>query len=588
MERAADAYLGNLSVLPSERSRVLTVRYISSDPSFAALAANAAVDQYILDLAANSDVATTHATDWLSSRVEEMRRRVIDSENRLEEFRRQTGVVDVGGITLHQQQIANLNEELIITQNKRVEAEARYDQARSVLDDEGALSTVAAVLNSKLIQALRDQESLLERKRADLGEQFLPTHPKILQADKELASVRAAIKAEIGRVAANLGNELEIARLHESNLAQEIKRLEGPMNRQREAEITLRALESESRANKQLYETLLSRFKEVDVQQNAMPNQTSARLISRATVPAEPFYPRHGLTILSAFAAAIVFGTIVAVIADRLDSGFRDLVQLEVVSGQPTLASLPEIAEVRHLGRRPHEIAVERPTSAYGEAIRTLRTALIVSRPESPAKTVLFTSSLPGEGKTSAALSLAAMAAQAGQKAIIIDCDLRNPSLHTYLDHAGVVGLSDHLAGQAQLKEVVEIDPRSRVHFIPGGTRAPSPSDLLNSATMRKLLQQLSALYDLVVLDAPPILLISDPLLLVHQVDQVVFAIRWSRTPREIVLSGIKTLAKARIPLTGVVLTRVHARAYVDYGRSYETPEMPRGSEPRRRWSLSA
>ncbi|MFN0044547.1 MAG: GumC family protein, partial [Alphaproteobacteria bacterium] len=565
LDRLTSAYLGGLSVLPQDRSRVLTITYTSHDREFAALAANASAEAYILDQLSTKGEATSRASKWLSERVNEMRRRVIESEQRLEEFRKTAGIVEVGGATLYQQQLVAMNEELAGARNKRAEAEARYDQVQAIMNAGGNPTSVAAVLDNRVIQGLRDQEATLERKVQDLTQQFLPSHPKLRQAQTEMQGLQSKIAAEVERITANLGNELKLSRTREQNVIKEAKRLEELFTQQREAEVSLRSLESEARANKQLYETLLTRFKETNVQRDEVVQQADARIISRATVTSYPFYPQRSLMIAAAFIVSLVIGIGIALIIEYLDSGFRSLNQIEAMTGQPTIGLVPALADLQKQGKRAHEIAVERPNSAFGEAIRTLRTALLLSRVDSPPKTVLLTSSVPGEGKTSTALSLAVMAARSAQKAIIVDCDLRHSTLHTYLDHPNHLGLGDYLAGLATLEDVIEIDPRSGVHFITGGNRAPNPTDLLGSQEMRKLLKQLSQIYDLVVLDTPPLLAVSDALVLVRHVDKSIYLVRWEKTRREAVMSGLKLLIESGANLAGVLLTQVDMRKHAQY-----------------------
>lgn len=565
IDQLAGAFLGGLNVVPHERSRVLTVTYTSTDPAFAALAANTTSELYILDQLAAKGDATSRASKWLSERVNEMRRRVIDSEQRLEEFRRTAGIVEIGGASLFQQQLVGLNEELIQARNKRAEAEARYEQVQTMLKAGGDSQSVAAVLDSRLIQGLRESEAALERKIADLSQQYLPTHPKLKQAQQELAAARSKIESEVAKISVNQDSELKIARAREANVSKEARRLEQLLEQQKEAEVTLRSLESEVRANKQLYETLLSRFKETSVARDDLLQQADARIISRAAVPGSPFYPKRGLMIAAAFVVSIVIGIAIALVAEYLDSGFHSLNQIEAMTGQATIGLVPSLGDLQKLGKRPHEVALDRPNSAYGEAIRTLRTALLLSRVDNPPKTVLVTSSVPGEGKTSIALSLAAMAARSAQKAIIIDCDLRHSTLHTYLDHPNQLGLGDYLAGLATLEDVIEIDPRSGVHFITGGNRAPNPTDLLGSAEMKKLIRQLSQIYDLVVLDTPPLLAVSDALVLVRQVDRSLFVVRWEKTRRESAITGLRALVEAGGRLAGVLLSQVDMRKHAQY-----------------------
>ena len=565
LHQATDAYLGGLSVVPEESSRVITVQYNSPDPQMAALAANTTAEIYILDQLSTRGEATLQATEWLSERVNEMRDRVVDSETRLEEFRRESGIVEVGGATIYQRQRAALNEELILARTQRAEAKARYGQINDLLEAGEGIDTVAAVLGSPLIQNLRGQEATVVRKIAVLRTQYREGHPQMQLTLTELADLREKIAIEVGRIVDNLGNELEIAQVREVNLEREVRRLDNLLGEQNQAEVTLRGLESEVRANKQLYETLLTRFKETSVQHDEMLQQADARIISRATVPGGPYYPRKRLMIMAALVVSLVIGVALALISELLDFGFRNLSQIETYTGLPTMGVVPMISGLKAQGKLPHEIAVERPNSAYGEAIRTLRTGLLLSRADQPPRSVIVTSSVPGEGKTATALALACTAAKASQKVIIIDCDLRHSMLHVCFDCPNGVGLSDYLAGQAALEDVIEIDPRSGVHFITAGSRAPNPPDLLGSREAIELLQRLTQLYDMVVLDTPPLLAVSDALVLVRHVDKTLFLVRWEKTRRDVVLMGLKQVIEAGADLAGIVLSLVDVRKQAKY-----------------------
>ena len=565
LHQATDAYLGGLSVVPEESSRVITVQYNSPDPQMAALAANTTAEIYILDQLSTRGEATLQATEWLSERVNEMRDRVVDSETRLEEFRRESGIVEVGGATIYQRQRAALNEELILARTQRAEARARYGQINDLLEAGEGIDTVAAVLGSPLIQNLRGQEATVVRKIAVLRVQYREGHPQMQLTLTELADLREKIAIEVGRIVDNLGNELEIAQVREVNLEREVRRLDNLLGEQNQAEVTLRGLESEVRANKQLYETLLTRFKETSVQHDEMLQQADARIISRATVPGGPYYPRKRLMIMAALVVSLVIGVALALISELLDFGFRNLSQIETYTGLPTMGVVPMISGLKAQGKLPHEIAVERPNSAYGEAIRTLRTGLLLSRADQPPRSVIVTSSVPGEGKTATALALACTAAKSSQKVIIIDCDLRHSMLHVCFDCPNGVGLSDYLAGQAALEDVIEIDPRSGVHFITAGSRAPNPPDLLGSREAIELLQRLTQLYDMVVLDTPPLLAVSDALVLVRHVDKTLFLVRWEKTRRDVVLMGLKQVIEAGADLAGIVLSLVDVRKQAKY-----------------------
>ena len=567
VQGAIDQFLRSLTVTASDRSRVLTLQFTSSDPRMAALAANTTAELYILDQLAAKGETTSRASDWLKQHVEELHERVIESEQKLEDYRKQSGIIDTGGATVYQSQLGRLNEELVLARTHLAEAEARAAQVQDLVKS-GNLDTAAAVLDSRIVQSLTDQEAQVSRKLAELKTQLKDTHPEVKLTEHELADIKSKIASEVQKVAANLNNELSIARVRAGNLAAQVNEMQRKVGQQNESEVTLRSLEGEVKANKTLYDTLNARLKETDVQQDAAMQQADARIISRATVPSLPFYPRRDLMIMAALVVSAALGMALALVIEYLDSGFRSLSQVESLTGMPTLALVPKLKDVAGENGRPHQIAVERPNSSYGEAIRTIRTGLLLSHLEHPPRTVLVCSSVPGEGKSSVALSLACAAARSTQKAIVIDCDLRHSSLHNYLGCPNKIGITDYLAGQASLEDVVEIDPHSGVHFITAGSRAPNPVDLLGSQEMKKLLTRLASLYDLVVIDSPPILPVSDAMVLVRLVDKTIFLIRWEKTKRETALSGLKLLVEAGANVAGIALTQVDVRKHASYDYS--------------------
>lgn len=565
LEYTTDYYLAGLQVSPSFTSRIIAVRYSSTDPRVASRLANTAAEMYILDQLETRGAATVRATDWLSERTDQLRRRVIESERRLDEFRRASGIVESSGRNVYQDQLADLSSELIVARTKRAEAEAQNGQIKKLLASSGSIESAAAVINSPLIQKLREQEAQLARKIAEDKTRLREGHPRMTLAVNELKDLHANIATEVNKIALNLGNELEIARVREANLEAEIASLQKKIEEQAEAEVTMNALESEAQANKQLYETILARFQETKVQAEDLI-QANARVISRAVEPSSPYYPKKRLMVMAALFASLIGGIALAFVFEYLDSGFRTVEQLEHTTGQPVLGIFPHLRS----GDSPYKTALERPNSVFGEAVRRIRTSLALSSVHGMPKSIMVTSSVPGEGKTSVATALAVSAARSGQKCILIDCDLRHPSVHAALGMRNEQGLSTYLAGQMGLGEVMEVDVRSGLRVIPAGPSVPHPADLLGSQEMRDLLRQLSELFDFVVLDAPPLLAVSDALVLVRNVNKTIFMVRWAKTDRTTVKAGLKQLVEAGTDLAGLVLSLVDMRksAQYEFGRS--------------------
>ena len=320
VQATIDKYLRALTVTASDRSRVLALQFVSPDARVAALGANTTAELYILDQLAAKGETTSRASDWLKQHVEELHERVIESEQKLEDYRRQSGIIDTGGASVYQSQLGRLDEELVLARTKLAESEARAQQVQGLVKS-GNLDTAAAVLDSKIIQSLTDQEAQVSRKLAELKTQLKDTHPQVKLTEHELADIKGKISSEVEKIAANLNNELAIARVRAANLAGQVADMQRKVGQQNESEVTLRSLESEVKANKTIYETLNARLKETNIQQDASMQQPDARIISRATVPGTPFYPRRDLMILAALVVSAALGMALALVVEYLELG---------------------------------------------------------------------------------------------------------------------------------------------------------------------------------------------------------------------------------------------------------------------------
>lgn len=567
-EDLVGVYLAGLETIPVERSRLIRVVYTSTDPIIAAEAANAAAELYIGAQRNAKGRATSEANSWLDQRVIEVHQQVIEAQRKRDEFRRNAGIVQVGDLSINAEQLAQLNLQLVAARTARQQAEARHVQVSKLTESGAQLESVPEVLSSTLIQTLRLQEIEAARKIAEMQTQFRDGHPKMILAKAELADIRAKLQGEVSKIATQLRHELDLTRSTEANLQAEVARLQQLVEEQNDSKVTLDLLEADLQASKQLYETLLSRYKETEVQDSTIQRE-DARIISAAIPPGGPFYPQKKLIVAIALMVSLLIGVILAIGIELLDSGFRSLTQIESLTGLPTLGMVPLIGR-KTRSIRPHQLAVTKPGSIYGEAVRTVRTALTLSDSDQPPRTLLVTSSVPNEGKTSTVLSIACQSAKSGQRSIVLDCDLRQSAVHLHFGVPNQLGLTDYLVGRARLEEVIEIDSISGAHFIPSGARAPNPIDLLGSLQMRRLLKALSQAYDLVILDTPPVLAVSDALVMVGQVDATLFLVRWEKTRRQAAVAGLKLALEARANLAGVVLSQVDVKRHAqdDYADS--------------------
>jgi succinoglycan biosynthesis transport protein ExoP len=399
-----------------------------------------------------------------------------------------------------------------------------------------------------------------------MGQRLGPRHPDMIKLEAEAKDLQRNIQMEVSRIINGIKNEVAVSRSRESALSASLGSMENRQGKLGEADVKLRALEREADANRTLFETFLNRFKQTSSQEDLQT--ADARLISNANLPTEAIFPRPKIMIPMSVVVGIGLGIIIALLMEYLDRGFRSMEQVEQNTGLSPLGLIPELASIKGtVGTAPQDFVVDKPTSVYAEAIRTVRTALLLTDNfGGTARSVLVTSSMPSEGKTSFTLSLARLSAMSGQKIIVIDCDLRRPNVHRGLNLDNKIGMVDLLLGTHQLSEVIQKDKRTNIDVISTGRNVPNPADLLASDNMRKLIAQLKMHYDLVIIDSPPVLAVADARVLSQMADKTLFLTRWAETPRDVVLMAVKQLASTGANLAGILLTRVNLKKNARYG----------------------
>ena len=562
--KVVEAFIGKLSVSPIRRSLVISISFTSESPRKAALITNTLIDNYIVDQLEAKYDATKRATSWLNDRIGTLRDKVKKTEGAVQSYRsRMAGSIGRSS-ELTTKQIAELSTQLILARSARAEANARLDQVKRLLESEGNLSSAAEVLSSPLIQSLRTQEAEVLRKVSELDSRYGGRHPKMIKARAELQDLRRSIEREVKKIAQNLKNEVQVARVRENTLAKNLSQLEAQGGRHQKARIRLRELEREAQANRALFESFLSRFKETS-EQESLQQQADTRLISKAEVPTKASFPKKTLTVILAAVGSLFLGVALVFVLERLDNSFRSSEQVEILTGQPVVGMVPLVTGI--FGRQNvSRYVLEKPTSAVSESIRTLRTSLLLSDVDNPPKVVGITSSVPGEGKSTLIAWLAQVATTAQLRVIVVDCDLRRPALAKLLEVDCNLGLIEFLAGECSLSDAIRKDDKSGIHLLPAKSTQPNSLDLLSSKQMTECIRSLSQQFDLVLLDTPPVLAVSDAKIIGQLCDKMIYVVKWDSTPRGVVQTGIRAALEAKLDIAGITLTQVNVRKHAYYG----------------------
>jgi capsular exopolysaccharide synthesis family protein len=559
----------DLDVTRLQRTYVIAIDVTSQDPIKAARLANAVADAYVVDqLNARYDAAKT-ASNWLAQRMEGMREQVKQSEEAVANFRREHGLVTTsseGKVTISEQQLSDLNGKLVATRAETAAHRAAYEQAVRMQAQGGSLQTVSEVVRSPVISQLRSQQATAAQKIAELSSRYNNDHPLVVRARAELRDINNSIAAETGRIIVNLKNEYDVAKAREDSMQKSLDQISGASGLDNSVGIRLRELERTNAANKTLFESFLSQAKITSAQSTF--DVRDSRIISPASKPGAPSFPKKKLVLSLALVVGLLIGIGGGVGLDMLNSGFTTNREIEEKLGIPVLASIPLLtAAERTINGKILEPAIychAKPLSRYAEAVRTLRMGVQMADVDNPAKVVLITSSVPQESKSTIALSLAYSALKAGLSTVIIDGDLRHPTVSRFFGLEKGPGLVDLLAGTHSDDQTIV--SRGGLTVVPAGSKSQNPPDLLGSARMKGLVAKLRETHDYVIIDTPPVGPVIDAKVAMALADKVIFAVRWQSTTREMVAQSIDGLNAGR-KLAGIVLGVVDESKVPRYGR---------------------
>lgn len=575
-----DRLRAGLKVVNDGRSYTIYISYTAEDPDVAARVANSYAQAY-LDYQDDVQMeATRRVSDWLSDRLKVLATRLEQAEQGAERYRASSGLLEIDGVTLAAQRLSALNIELMAARAAHATAEARQKTAARLAADSDGLDSFTEVLGSPIIQQLRASQAQFERRLRVLKDTGVAQSAEIPALTAELEAVRQQIAQEVDHILVSLRNEIDAAARRAASLEEELRLAQANYGASDLARVKLEALVREANADRAVYESLLGRSKQI-VDQNGLVDP-GVRLISEAIAPSRPF----GLRLLPALAMGLIAGLAsglgLILILERLDDRVRSRRAIETAADVPVLATIPILPW--RLRSRTSGLWGQMPSAGFVEAIASLQWMLRLSPATRRASTFMITSALPREGKTTIALSLARSMATAGRSVVLVDADLHHQGLarmaRSRHPETGVArGLDAFLRGDAEIDAILTPDPATPLQIIVGFEPVIDPQVRLGSARMALLIDGLRQRFDVVILDAPPVLTTSDAAQIGSHVDAILFVVRWSSTTCEVVLSALQKLAFCGLDVPALILNRVERRAH----RSYEGPRArPRdGGAPR-------
>lgn len=556
-ELAASWIRDGLSVFPQPDSRLVNINFDSPSPHFSALAANAVADGYIASDLERRFGASSYATTYLEEQLRLTKSRLEDSERALVKFAQKENLVTTNeGQSLAGQNLSNLNASLAEAQAQRIRSQARWAQLQST----NALPQ--DMLGISLVPTLRQQRAELQRQYQEKLKVFKPDYPQMQQLQGQIDEMDRQIDAEIGNVRRSVKAEYDAALAQEALLKGQLASLRTETLDTDSRSIQYNILKREVDTNRELYDGLLQRYKQVGVSADMRTDDIS--IIDRALVPGYPYRPNRPMYVFAGLVAGLMLGALMAFVLEFLDDTLKTPEDVEEQLRLAVLGIIP------NLGARDTVEAASRDLrSAFSESYRSVRTALQFSTDQGVPKVLLVTSPGPGEGKSTSALTLARNFGQLGRRVLLIEADLRNPSLHKSLRMRSDKGLSNVLAGACTLTDAAAPSGEPRVDVLLAGPLPPNPAELLSGARLVSLLRVAANEYDQVVIDGPPVMGIADGPLLANAADATLLVVRSGHSRIKSAQAAAKRLYVARARLIGALLTRYDARA-AGYDYQYE------------------
>jgi capsular exopolysaccharide synthesis family protein len=582
---------GGLRAEQVKETRTLKVTYTHTNPAIAAAVANCVAQTFIDRSFEKKTEKFTNASDWLDRTTRELKARVQQSEQALANYTKEHNIFSLEGKeTLTTDKLSRLHDQASRAETERILKQSIYEEVRA-----GRVAQLPAAFADAKLAGLQSKLEELEAQAERLATKYGPENPQVTETALEIKTTRQQLESNRQALEQKLKAEYELALRDEQSLKAALQQSKGEAVRQNQDAIQLGILKQEVETAKSLYNDFLQKTKQAEVQAHQQHN--NLQLIQPARVPKSPVGSGVSRTILMGFFVSLVAAVGLAYFLEHLDNSIKNVEDVSRYVRLPALGVIPAMATTgaSRLGSKkakrllPDEAGTKPALSSAvlldnrstaAEAYRAIRTSMLLSTAGHAPKTMLITSGQPGEGKTTTAVNTAISLTQLGATVLIIDCDMRRPTLHKVLDVEHVRGLSTYLSRDIKLDGLVQRTVVPNLSVLPAGPIPPNPAELISSERMKTLLREVGETYDHIIIDSPPLMNVTDPVILSTMVDGVVLVIYGGKTSRAITVRARQELMNVGAKVFGVVLNNVNLRHagydeyyYKKYYTDYTTPD---------------
>jgi polysaccharide biosynthesis transport protein len=563
--------LNSLTVLNEEKSYTITLHFVSEDPVKAARIVNAFAEGYVSIQIKNKKDTLERAAAIFDARSSQLRERVTEADQAVQEYREKNNIVNIGSNTLVNDELERINTQFLEVQARRLRAQTAVQEWSRLSNENDRQAAARQFGASPLLISLFQQEAQIKTEIAELRTAYRPQHPSIVNLAAKLGEVQARVNAEIGRVLNTLVAEVQLTQAQERELEQKVATATQANKVGDRANIELRQLLNEADSARSVHQSFLNTAGQIAAQADL--TEPGARILSQAEPPLWPIFPQTRILLGVTVVTAILLALGIVLMLELLDSSYRLPEDVERNLGVPVLGLLPAL---RRRGLRPSVPAAEivrDPLCEYAEAIRSVRTTIRSLTSQRRCKMILVTSAVAHEGKTSFAVSFGRLMAVSGLRILLIDGDLRRPTVGRTLGATDAPSITDLLGrdlNDTNLEDFIRTDQQTGMNFIPCTKQVKFPAELLGSRRMEHLLKEVISTYDLVIVDSPPVSVVSDALALAPVADITILVNRWGKTPRNVLHMTVLRLTSAGADIGGVIMSHVSLRRFVKYGSSWQ------------------